>query len=281
MLKGKLLIALASAVLFLGACSNEADAPKTEAPTTEQTTGTYTGTVTYNRLVDPTGASTDVASIVMDFKDGKPTSVAIDVLADGVSKKELAASGGYVMNKEEGALQWDEQIAAVEKALIDNNFDTTKINLIDEDGHTDSLTGVSMKVGSYVQLVQDLMDSVAKGETEFGYSGVKKSEFPAESGTDIIEIVYDNGKAVNLNIDMIQADGTSKRTASEEGTYDMGGELAWHEQIDELQKFIVANNFDLTKLTLTDEDGHTDAVAGVSIKVGSYVELVKKALEAK
>lgn len=281
MLKGKLLIALASAVLFLGACSNEADAPSTEAPKTEQTTGTYTGTVTYNRLVDPTGASTDVASIVMDFKDGKPTSVAIDVLADGVSKKELAASGGYVMNKEEGALQWNEQIEAVEKALVDNNFDTTKINLIDDAGHTDSLTGVSMSVGPYVQLVQDLMDSVANGTTEFGFSGVKKSEFPAEEGTDVIEIVYDNGKPVNLTIDMIQADGTSKRTASEEGTYDMGGELAWHEQMDELQKFIVANNFDLTKVTVSDADGHTDAVSGVSISVAPYVELVKKALDAK
>ncbi len=109
----------------------------------------------------------------MEYKDGKPTSVSIDVLTNGTSKKELAASGGYVMSKEEGALQWHEQIAAVEKALVDNNFDTTKINLIDEDGHTDSLTGVSMKVGSYVKLVQELMDSVAKGETVFfdKYSG--------------------------------------------------------------------------------------------------------------
>ncbi len=277
MLKGKLLIALASAVLFLGACSNDAEAPKTETPKTEQ----VAGTVTYNRLVDPTGASTDVASIVMEYKDGKPTSVSIDVLTNGTSKKELAASGGYVMSKEEGALQWHEQIAAVEKALVDNNFDTTKINLIDEDGHTDSLTGVSMKVGSYVKLVQELMDSVAKGETEFGFSGIKKSEFPAKSGTDVIEVVYDNGKAVNLNIDMIQEDGTSKRAASEEGTYDMGGELAWHEQMDLLEDFIVANNFDVTKVTLTDEDGHTDAVSGVSIKVASYLDLVKKALETK
>lgn len=281
MLKGKLLIALASTVLFLGACSNDAEAPKTETPKTEQVAGTYTGTVTYNRLVDPTGASTDVASIVMDYKDGKPTSVSIDVLTNGTSKKELAASGGYVMSKEEGALQWHEQMAAVEKALVDNNFDTTKINLIDEDGHTDSLTGVSMKVGSYVKLVQELMDSVAKGETEFGYSGIKKAEFPAQSGTDVIEVVYDNGKAVNLNIDMIQEDGTSKRAASEEGTYDMGGELAWHEQMDLLEDFIVANNFDVTKVTLTDEDGHTDAVSGVSIKVASYLDLVKKALETK
>ena len=51
--------------------------------------------------------------------------------------------------------------------------------------------------------------------------------------------------------------------------------------MDLLEDFIVANNFDVTKVTLTDEDGHTDAVSGVSIKVASYLYLVKKALETK
>lgn len=280
MLKGKLLIALASAVLFLGACSNETTEPQ-QAPETSQeaTTEGYTGAVTYETLYDPTGAKTDVVSIKMDFENGKPTSVAIDVLMDGQSKKALAASGEYVMNQAEGALQWDAQIEAVETFLKENNFDTTKINITDEDGHTDTLTGVSMKVGTYVQLVQDLMDKVAAGETEFGFSGAKKVEFPGEKGTDVVEIVYNNGTPVNLNIDNIQEDGSSKRAASEEGTYDMGGELKWHEQMDLLEDFIVANNFDTTKVNLTDEDGHTDAVTGVSIKVGSYLDLVTQALE--
>lgn len=280
MLKGKLLIALASAVLFLGACSNETTEPQ-QAPETPQeaTTEGYTGEVKYETLYDPTGAKTDVVSITMNFESGKPTSVAIDVLMDGQSKKALAASGEYVMSQAEGALQWDAQIEAVETFLTENNFDTTKINITDEDGHTDTLTGVSMKVGTYVQLVQDLMDKVAAGETEFGFSGSKKVEFEGEKGTDVVEIVYNNGTPVNLNIDVIQADGSSKRAASEEGTYDMGGELKWHEQMDLLEDFIVANNFDTTKVNLTDEDGHTDAVTGVSIKVGSYLDLVTQALE--
>lgn len=280
MLKGKLLIALASAVLFLGACSNETTEPQ-QAPETSQeaTTEGYTGEVKYETLYDPTGAKTDVVSITMNFESGKPTSVAIDVLMDGQSKKALAASGEYVMSQAEGALQWDAQIEAVETFLTENNFDTTKINITDEDGHTDTLTGVSMKVGTYVQLVQDLMDKVAAGETEFGFSGSKKVEFEGEKGTDVVEIVYNNGTPVNLNIDNIQEDGSSKRAASEEGTYDMGGELKWHEQMDLLEDFIVANNFDTTKVNLTDEDGHTDAVTGVSIKVGSYLDLVTQALE--
>ena len=285
MLKGKLLIALASAVLFLGACSNEA--PKTDAPQTNQSADSekgegFTGALTYETLADPTGASTDVVSIAMDFENGKPTSVDIDVLVNGkTSKKEMAASGEYVMSQEEGALQWDAQIEAVEKFLTENDFDTTKINITDDAGHTDTLTGVSMKVGSYVQLVQEFMDKVAAGKTEFEFSGVKETKIEGEKGTDVIEIVYNNGKPVNLNIDMIQEDGSSKREASEAGTYDMGGELAWHEQMDLLEDFIVANNFDLEKVTLTDEDGHTDAVTGVSIKVGSYLQLIEQALENK
>lgn len=283
MLKGKLLIALASAVLFLGACSNEAPEqknPETTQDAGSETTEGYTGALTYETLSDPTGASTDVVSITMEFENGKPTSVDIDVLVDGkTSKKAMAASGEYVMNQAEGALQWDAQIEEVEKFLTENNFDTTKINITDDAGHTDTLTGVSMKVGSYVQLVQEFMDKVAAGETKFEFSGVKETKIEGEKGTDVIQIVYYNGKPVNLNIDMIQEDGSSKREASEAGTYDMGGELAWHEQMDLLEDFIVANNFDLEKVTLTDEDGHTDAVTGVSIKVGSYLPLIKQALE--
>lgn len=279
MLKGKLLIALASAVLFLGACSNETTEPQQTPETSQEATEGYTGELTYETLYDPTGASSDVVSITMNFENSKPTSVAIDVLSNGQSKKALAASGEYVMSQEEGALQWDAQIEAVETFLTENNFDTTKINITDAEGHTDTLTGVSMKVGSYVQLVQEFMDKVAAGETEFGFSGSKKVEFPAEDSTDVVEIVYNNGTPVNLNIDNIQADGSSKRAASEEGTYDMGGELAWHEQMDLLEDFIVANDFDVTKVNLTDEEGRTDAVTGVSIKVGSYLDLVTQALE--
>lgn len=61
MLKGKLLIALASAVLFLGACSNETPQEQEQPQTTQsespsETTEGYTGALTYERLYDPTGA---------------------------------------------------------------------------------------------------------------------------------------------------------------------------------------------------------------------------------
>lgn len=211
----------------------------------------------------------------MTYENGQPTSVNIDViLEDGTLKSELAASGEYVMSQEEGALQWHEQIDAVEAFLAENNFDVTAINLTDEDGHTDSITGVSFKAGRYLELVQELMTSIENNE----FTGVKTVEFKGEEGSDVVAVTFENGNPVDLTVDVIQADGSSKREASEAGTYVMGGELQFHEQMDLLQEFIVANNFDLSKVTLSDEDGHTDAVTGVSIKVGSYLPEIEEAL---
>lgn len=296
MLKGKLLIALASAVLFLGACSNgtEPEAPAetpTETPVapaeTPEAEEGYTGALTYERLYDESGEKSDIVSIAMEFENGKPVSVDIDVLVDGKdSKKALAEAGEYVMSTEEGALQWHEQIKELETFLTENNFDTTAVNLTDAEGHTDTLTSVSMKVGTYVQYVQDFIDRVANGETTFNFvsnesaENVKTFEFKNEDATvDVITVTYnEEGQPVALSIDNIQADGTSKREAAENGTYDMGGELNWAEQVDALAAFIAENNFDLSKVSLTDEDGHTDAVTGVSIKVGAYLPLIEEAL---
>lgn len=292
MLKGKLLIALASAVLFLGACSNEApvqtipetpavEETTTETPAVEETTeeaeveAQKVETYTLEALYDTTGEKTDVVTVSMTYENGQSTSVNIDViLEDGTLKSELAASGEYVMSQEEGALQWHEQIDAVEAFLAENNFDVTAINLTDEDGHTDSITGVSFKAGRYLELVQELMTSIENNE----FTGVKTVEFKGEEGSDVVAVTFENGNPVDLTVDVIQADGSSKREASEAGTYVMGGELQFHEQMDLLQEFIVANNFDLSKVTLSDEDGHTDAVTGVSIKVGSYLPEIEEAL---
>ena len=50
--------------------------------------------------------------------------------------------------------------------------------------------------------------------------------------------------------------------------------------MDLLQKFIVDNNFDLSKVKLINDDGNTDAVSGVSIKVGTYVKAVQEVIDS-
>ena len=278
MLKGKLLIALASAVLFLGACSNNAEQPQTpETPaTTETTTPEVTETPEVeNETVENVKTfefenedSTDVITITYN-EEGQPVDLSIDnIQADGSSKREAAANGTYDMG---GELNWAEQVDALAAFIIENDFNLDAVTLTDEDGHTDAVSGVSIKVGSYIPLIEQAL----AGEN----NNVKTFEFENEDTTDVITITYnEEGQPVDLSIDNIQADGSSKREAAANGTYDMGGELNWAEQVDALAAFIVENDFNLDAVNLTDEDGHTDAVSGVSIKVGQYLPLIEEAL---
>ena len=54
----------------------------------------------------------------------------------------------------------------------------------------------------------------------------------------------------------------------------------WHEQAALVEGFLVDTQ-DLDAVTLTDADGHTDAVAGVTIKVNNFIELAKQALKLR
>ena len=46
-----------------------------------------------------------------------------------------------------------------------------------------------------------------------------------------------------------------------------------------LAAFLAENNFDLSAVTLINEEGNTDAVTGVSIKVPALLEAVAEALK--
>ncbi|MBO5348461.1 MAG: FMN-binding protein, partial [Clostridia bacterium] len=78
---------------------------------------------------------------------------------------------------------------------------------------------------------------------------------------------------------IIEDNGSSKAEASEAGTYDMNNAPGkkWHEHVDLLEEAIVSNEFDLSKLNVT--DGKTDAVSGVTISVQEFVDAVQNALE--
>ncbi|WP_322379187.1 hypothetical protein, partial [Clostridium perfringens] len=193
-------------------------------------------------------------------------------------KKAAAKEGKYVMKKGE-AKNWGEQMELLEAFLNENKVDTSKVKLTNDQGNTDAVSGVSIKVGSYLNAIKEVVDSVKSGkELEAGYTGAKIAETPYDSTgkkKDIVvtKVVFDHGKPVGVNIDVKQEDGTMKRKASEEGKYVMkeGEAKKWHEQMELLEKFMIENNFDLSKVKLTNDEGNTDAVSGVSIKVGTYV----------
>ena len=119
-------------------------------------------------------------------------------------------------------------------------------------------------------------------EETTAFTGEKTVETPYGEGNDkvVTTVTFKDGKPEDVEIDVKLEDGSTKREAVEAGTYVMANESAtWTDQIESLQKFIIENNFDLSKVTLSDEEGHTDAVSGVTIKVNEYVSGVEEALQ--
>ena len=125
--------------------------------------------------------------------------------------------------------------------------------------------------------------SSSKQEVEetTAFTGEKTVETPYGEGNDkvVTTVTFEEGKPVDVKIDVKLEAGGTKREAVEAGNYVMKDQSAtWNEQMDTLQKFIVENDFDLSKVTLSDEDGHTDAVSGVTIKIPAYLKGVEEAL---
>ena len=116
---------------------------------------------------------------------------------------------------------------------------------------------------------------------EAAFTGDKVGEVADEKGKTVATVTFEEGTPVSVKFDYINADGSSKYEQAAAGEYVMTeGGTPWNEQVDALATFLADNNFDLEKVNLTDEDGHTDAVTGVSIKVPTLLDAVKAALEA-
>lgn len=117
---------------------------------------------------------------------------------------------------------------------------------------------------------------------EAAFTGEKVGEVDSEKGTTIATVTFEEGKPVSVKFDYIsKEDGSSKYEQAAAGEYVMKDENApWNEQVDTLAAFLAENEFDLEKVNLIDEEGHTDAVTGVSIKVPALLDAVKAALEA-
>ncbi len=114
-----------------------------------------------------------------------------------------------------------------------------------------------------------------------GFTGEKVGKVKDEfGGTTIATVKFEEGKPVSVDIDTEQEDGSMKSEASKSGAYDMKNEPGkkWHEQVDLLEETIVKDEFSLDKITCDDE-GKTDAISGVTIKVNGYLDAVQDALD--
>lgn len=108
-----------------------------------------------------------------------------------------------------------------------------------------------------------------------------QGEMDAESGWQPYVILQvEGGKITDAtwSASSINA-GLDKKTSSEEGKYGMkagGASSEWHEQAEKAEQYLIEKQ-DPTAVETT-EDGKTDAISGVSIHIGSYLQLAEEAL---
>lgn len=134
---------------------------------------------------------------------------------------------------------------------------------------------------------------------EMGTTGAKTlySPYKADGSSDetvAVSVIYKDGKATNVYMDVFGSsykwiNGTltqgSKRAFVDRGMYGMAIKEAgtWSAQMNELQKMVVANGFDISKIALVPtadgKDANLDAVSSVTIKVKPYLDTTQSVLD--
>lgn len=160
MKKFGILILTLGLAMSLTACGSKAQSETTtETPAVESTQAAestdeaFTGEKV-GEVADEEGKT--VATVT--FEAGQPVDVKFDYIGqNGSSKYEQAAAGDYVMNPE--GMPWNEQADAIAAFLKENNFDVEAVKLIDADGHTDVVTGVSIKVPAFLEAVKAALNA--------------------------------------------------------------------------------------------------------------------------
>lgn len=135
-----------------------------------------------------------VEQLTMTIQNGTITAINWDcVKEDGTRKSKLSEEGQYVMT--EDGLTWSEQAKALAETVIRNQ--TVEAVGMNEQGKTDSVAGVSIYIGGFVQLAQDCLEQ----------AGGKQAEQTPEVGTqiDAISGATISSKAVARAIDKAYA----------------------------------------------------------------------------
>ena len=175
---------------------------------------------------------------------------------------------------------WKEQAEALAAAVIENQ-NLSFLNM-DEQGKTDAVNGVSISVGGFASLAEECMKEAAglteKLELKDG-TYEAKTEGPDSSGfTDQVSLTVKDGKITEVVWEAVGEDGKKKSVMSEEGEYVMTEDgPTWKEQAEALAAALIEHQ-NLEFLTM-DEQGKTDAVAGVSVSVNGFVKLAQQCLD--
>ncbi len=224
--------------------------------------------------------------VVVTVKDGKISAVnwnGVSNSAGVLDKKAWAKMGKYGMAKAAKQGEWDKQAEAVEAYLIKTQ--DISFSKIDQSGKTDAITGATITVTDFFDLVNKALKSpsVAKGPyANDGWYYAEEDEFDAKTGwkdTALVTVV--NGTVTDVVWNSISNDPgkKSKLVESTEGRYGMekiASKGEWHIQAKAVTDAIIKAG-DPAKITLA-ANGKADAVTGATI-TANVIPLALKALE--
>lgn len=124
----------------------------------------------------------------------------------------------------------------------------------------------------------------ASGEGyEDGVYFAREDSFSEQTGWKyMVTLEVEGGKIVSAEWNGAHVNaGTDKITRSESGEYGMvengGAQAPWFEQAAKAEEYLIEKQ-DPTAIEYTDDEGHTDAISGVSIHVSEFFDLAEKAL---
>lgn len=112
----------------------------------------------------------------------------------------------------------------------------------------------------------------------------EEAEFSEKSGWKTnVTIEVKDGKIVSVDWNGMHKDGgDDKKKVSMDGKYGMvenGGAIApWHEQAAKVEAYLIETQ-DPTMIEFKEDNQHTDAIAGATIKVDGFFKLAQEALK--
>ncbi|MCD4713907.1 MAG: hypothetical protein K8R73_11535 [Clostridiales bacterium] len=287
-----MLVLVLTGSLFIGCAKEEEpvvetpveETPVTEEPATEEPAvdGEYADGIYFATEDVFAEGSGWKGVLTLEVAGGKIASVDWNAahISAGKDKKTSSIDGDYGMvAKANAQAEWHEQAALVEAYLIENQT-LAGINYTDEEGHTDTIAGVSVHVNDFEALVEKALSTgpVGTGMYKDGYFYAEQADFSDSGWKDTVSFTVINGNIVAANWNGISNDGDKdKKTASIDGDYGMvaygKASSEWHEQAMEVENFLL-NTQEVDAIV-------ADAVAGVSIGVDGFTELAKEALELR
>jgi len=198
--------------------------------------------------------------------------------------------------KDNNKLEWFEQAELIEKFFLENGPDAIKT---DSDKYITNIEGgVTIKDGGYSELAKEAIELAKEGKAQAWVNTTDAVVF-------VTAKVDKNGKFTELKLDTIQGkvvDGKwawNEKTKQELGNdYAMKGigpkyefkdgewkvvadaksELEWFEQANLITEYVLENGISGIKSIEErgiSKDGKTLAIAGVTVKTDSYIEVLK------